>query len=154
MQQLFPANLGSLDLVIGWLLPLVIAVLNRPSFPKWARVLVMVGVAAVAGVIAAATQGVFNDFDWSNAGQLFTTIALIAALAHGFYEKFWLRIGVATAIEEKTSPTPATVTDDGTYNITNVTPVPADPAPTVVSEQPVSIPAPVQNDGIGTNQSV
>lgn len=85
-------------LILGVIAPLLISVVQRPSFSSGARAVIAVVSAAVIGLLTVLAAGTFNPEDW------LTTAAVVLVASHTAYEGFWRPTGVAPAIEEKTSP--------------------------------------------------
>ena len=100
-QEERPKAVSTLDLIsvaVGFLLPPVIAIANRPKWPGWARLLVTVAACAVAGTaIAAATRQLTGK-------RRLEAVTVVVAAAIGFYKAAWHPSGVAPAIEKATSP--------------------------------------------------
>lgn len=81
---------------IAIFLPLIVAVINRPTFPAWGKQLIMVGVALVAGVI---TYGSRNDWDFTNTNGIITAVMGVVAVTQAAYRVLWSK-GAAPAIEQ------------------------------------------------------
>jgi hypothetical protein len=91
------SNLAMWSLIVGALTPPLVAVVQRPTFNKHFRVIVMVAAAAVDGVVVSWLQG---DLDFSR----FTNSALIAGVAIiSAYQGIWKPTGIAPRIERATS---------------------------------------------------
>lgn len=89
------------QLIIGALVPPVIAVVQRPKFPGWARVAIMLVIAVVASVVVLAVQSDLDFHNWSR------TVGLVIVGAIAAYHGIWQPSGIAPAIEAATSPTPS-----------------------------------------------
>lgn len=86
------------QLIIGALVPPLIAVAQRPKFPGWLRVSVMLVVAVVASLVTLAVQ---SDLDWHNWSR---TVGLVIVGAIAAYHGIWQPSGIAPAIEAATTP--------------------------------------------------
>lgn len=84
--------------VVGALMPGLIAVVNRPSWPAWARAAVAVVVSVIAGAMTAYLGGDLHGI------SIVRAILLTLFSALGFYKLIWHPSGVAVAIEKATSP--------------------------------------------------
>jgi len=89
-------SLELISILIGAGMPTVIAVINQPSWPAWARAVATLLVCAVVGGITAAVQGDLTGKRWTEAA------ALIFAAALGTYHAWWKRSGITDAIEKAT----------------------------------------------------
>ncbi|MGW9029907.1 hypothetical protein ACWGQ5_38550 [Streptomyces sp. NPDC055722] len=82
---------------LGYVLPLVIAVVNQPSWRGWVKGLLMLVVAAGDGVGTAYFGDQFH-------GRPVVSCVLIAAIAIGVaYHTVWKPSGIAPALERATS---------------------------------------------------
>lgn len=86
-------------LIVGFLLPLLIAVLQQPGFPKWARATIMAVVCIVGGLVTVTVTGGFHS-----AHGVIAELLLVALAAIAFYEKWWKQIGATQRIELATTP--------------------------------------------------
>jgi len=91
-------NLTMWTLIVGFLLPNVIALVQRPTFGKRTRTAITGVFCAVAGVGTAYLTGDFNGKD------IVSSVLIVGVSTITFYKGFWKSAGVAPAIEEKTSP--------------------------------------------------
>jgi hypothetical protein len=87
-------------LIIGFVMPLLIAVVQRSTWTQTVRALVMAVSSIVAGGLTAYFAGDLNGVDVT------TTILLIGVTAIASYKGFWSPTGVAPKIEAATSPKP------------------------------------------------
>jgi hypothetical protein len=85
-------------LVVGALLPPLIAVAERPTFPSWARAAIALVVSAVAGFVTVWIAGDLNGKSVTSA----ILLTLIAAVSS--YESLWRPTGIAPRVELATSP--------------------------------------------------
>lgn len=90
------------NMIIGFLLPNVISVVQQPRFTPPIRACVT----AVACIIGGVGTSYFNgEFD---ATGLVSSMLTIGVAAITFYKGFWKPTGVAPALENATSKTPPT----------------------------------------------
>ena len=83
--------------LVGALLPTVVALINQPRWPSWARAIMTALTCAAAGAVTAAAAGEFTGRTWlESAGVVFA-----AALAT--YHAWWKPSGVTGAIEKATA---------------------------------------------------
>lgn len=84
------AGLSQIDIAvyggIGSLLPVLVALINRPHFPAWVKQLIMIGLAVVAGVI---TYGLKNGWDFTSSTGLVTALLGVWAATQAAYLLFW-----------------------------------------------------------------
>lgn len=92
-------NPAALALVIGFVTPLVISVVQQPRLVKWQRTAVAVAASVVLGGLTAYAAGMFDD-----AKSVVTVIVVLYTASETFYQKLWKQTGLAGAIEAKTSP--------------------------------------------------
>ena len=90
-------------LLVGFLMPLLLSVIQQPGWSKPVRAIVMFIVCIVGGLITVwvATPGGLSGSSTHGIIGVCLTVALAAV---AFYEKFWKPTGVAPAIEAATSP--------------------------------------------------
>lgn len=93
------SELEQWNFIVGAGLPLLIAVLQRPTFPAAARSMITVATCAIAALIEVhLVHGLHID------GHLFSSILQVTASAIIFYKGVWQPTGLAPVIEAKTSP--------------------------------------------------
>lgn len=80
---------------IGSLLPVLVALINRPHFPSWAKQLIMIVLAVAAGVV---TYGFKNGWDFSSTAGIVTALLGVWAATQAAYLVFWGK-ALAPAIE-------------------------------------------------------
>lgn len=90
-------NLVMWNLVIGFLLPTLISVLQQPRFSQTVRSLIT----AVVCVLGGLGTAYFND--QFNTGDVVGSILITMVAAITFYKGFWKPTGVAPSIEDATS---------------------------------------------------
>jgi hypothetical protein len=88
-------NIDMWLLVVGFLMPLIIAVVQQPGWSEPVRALVM----AVACILAAVGANYFNGALGIPVAQWAEQILLIAVTAIATYKGFWQPTGIAPAIE-------------------------------------------------------
>lgn len=87
------------NLIIGFVsATFIIPLLQRPSFPKWARSLITVVWSVITGVATVAFAG---DLDFTN---VLHSVGLVFIAAIATYHGFAGPTGIAPAIENATSP--------------------------------------------------
>ena len=90
-------NLTMWTLIVGFLLPNVVALVEQPSWSKPART----AVSAVVSVLGGAGTAYFaGDFV---AKDVITSILIVGVASITFYKGFWKPAGIAPVIEQKTS---------------------------------------------------
>ena len=95
------AQLAMLNALIGPFLPPLIAVVNQPKWPTWARSLAMLAVCAATGTLTTALNGDLTGLD------LPAAVLACAAGAVSSYHVWWKpRSGITDAVEHATSPKP------------------------------------------------
>ncbi|MGA5135159.1 hypothetical protein ACPCTO_35815 [Streptomyces olivoreticuli] len=87
---------------VGALLPLLTAVVQRPTWSAEVKKAVAVVVALVAGVITVAGAGGWDQFQ--QGGLTFATIAAVLAASQTTYDLVWKPSTVAPLIEAVTTP--------------------------------------------------
>ena len=97
-------NLAMWGLVVGFLSPLVISVIQQPSWSQQVRSLVMFAFALVAGFGTAWLGGQLNGTD------ITTSVLIVMVTAISTYEGLWKKTGLASVIELATSPKPKALT--------------------------------------------
>lgn len=85
-----------LSLVVGFILPPFIALIQQPKWPDWFRALVTIAVCIAVGSLEAYLQGHLS------AGSILRRIMFVAVSANTTYQGFWKHAG-ARAIENATS---------------------------------------------------
>lgn len=86
------------SLVVGTLAPTLIAVLQQPWWPKWARTLVTALFCLVAGGVTAWLNG-----ELSGRGAV-TAVLLVLVAALATYRSLWKPSGITNVIEIATTP--------------------------------------------------
>lgn len=89
--------------IVAALLPGLIAIINRPTFPAWAKQLVMVVVAVAAGAV---TYGLKNGWDFSSTAGVITALTGVWVATQAAYLVFWKQ-ALAPAIESNVNGGPA-----------------------------------------------
>lgn len=91
------SNLAMWSMVVGFFLPMVIAVIQQPSWSQQVRALVTFGVCVVAGAGTAYFNGDFNTADIASA----ILVTLVTAIS--VYKGLMGPTGIAPKIEAATS---------------------------------------------------
>lgn len=94
-------NLAQWSALIGFLLPILIAVVQRPSFPKWVRTVVGIVFSIGAAILTAMIE---NKLTWNTWA---TSLIFVALAAYTSYGHIWVPIGAAPYVEKKTTPSTA-----------------------------------------------
>ena len=94
----FNTLLIQLSALVGTLLPLLVAVVQRAHWPGWLRTAIGVVAIIVASVITAASQHKLNLNDWA------ASALTVFLLTKTTYLAVWKPSGVAPWIEAATSP--------------------------------------------------
>jgi small basic protein len=87
-------------LIVGFVMPLVIAVVQRSTWTQTVRALVMAVSSLIAGGLTAYFAGQLNGVDVT------TSVLIVAIAAIASYVGFWRPTTVAPKIEAATSPKP------------------------------------------------
>lgn len=82
---------------VAAILPLIVSIINRPHFPAWAKQLIMILVALVAGVL---TYGAKNEWHFDSVNGVITALIGVVAVAQIAYRVLWSK-GAAPAIEQR-----------------------------------------------------
>lgn len=89
------------SLIVGFLAPLLVAVVERPGWPKWLRTVVAAGFSIAAGT---GTVWLTGNLDGRS---VVTSILLVAVTSMAAYKGLWKPASVTLRIEAATSPRPA-----------------------------------------------
>lgn len=106
------SNLVMWNLILGFVIPNLVAVLQQPRWSSSRRAVVTLLVCIVGGVGTAYFNGQFN------LGDIVGSILVTAVAAITFYKNFWKPTGIAPAIENATSKHPPYATKSETGNTT------------------------------------
>jgi amino acid transporter len=87
------------SLLIGAVLPPLLAVVQQPKWPDWLRALVTLLVCVVVGL-----GNVYLNGDLTHATSVVEAILLVLVAALSTYKGLWKPTGVADKIESATSP--------------------------------------------------
>lgn len=90
------------SLVLGFLVPPILAVIQQPKWSQQVRSLVTFGFALLVGF-----GNVWLNGDLSKAADWTSAILIVLISAISTYKGFWKPSGIAPAIETKTSTTQA-----------------------------------------------
>ena len=97
------SNLMMWSLIVGFLAPNLIALVQQPRFTSQMRAGIMFVASVVGGGLTAYFNGQFNFED------VVGSILTVGVASITFYKGLWKPTGVATGIENATSKTPPTV---------------------------------------------
>lgn len=86
-------------LVVGSLLPMLVAVVVRSSWPAWVKGAVAVGSSLVAGTVTALATG-----ELGTAKGWVQSIVIVFGASMVTYKAFWQPTGIGPAIERATQP--------------------------------------------------
>lgn len=93
-------------IILGFVTPLITAVVKRPGMSKQAVQIISLIVAVVIGIGNLFVQGTLSNIDWNLTTALASVVAVIGA-SQAAYALLWKPTGVEPAIDSATSP-PAT----------------------------------------------
>lgn len=88
------------SLIVGFVAPMVIAVLQRPTFPRQLRAVVTVAFCIVVGFVTVLVTGQLTG------KTLTASILIVLVTAMVTYEHLWKATGIAPLVEKATSPPP------------------------------------------------
>ena len=91
-------NPAAVAVVVGFVTPLLISVLQQPNLAKWQRTALSFGASIVLGGLTAYATGMFDD-----AKSLVTVIVVLYTASETFYQKLWKQVGLTQQIEDKTT---------------------------------------------------
>ena len=91
------SNLAMWSLIVGTVLPPLIAIIQQPGWKTWVRTVVAVIIAIIAGFGTVYFLGGINTEDWITS----TLIVLVASIAT--YKGMWAPAGIAPTIETATA---------------------------------------------------
>lgn len=91
------SSLAQISGLVGFLLPLLIAVIQREHWSQQVRTIVGVAACAVAAAVTSYFEGKLNLQDWS------TSVLVIFTLTKTSYLAVWKPTGVTQKVEKKTS---------------------------------------------------
>lgn len=91
------SNFQSYALLVGSLLPVIIAVVQQQRWPDYVRAGVGLVICAVAAAVTAYAQGDLTAERWGEG------LLLVAVAAWSSYQGFWKPTGIAPTVEAKTS---------------------------------------------------
>jgi hypothetical protein len=89
------------SLLVGALLPTIVAVVQQPRWPSWVRAVVGVISSIIAGFVT--TWLVLEDALWERG--MVHAILLVGVASWASYRNFWMPTRIAPTIEAKTSGT-------------------------------------------------
>lgn len=89
--------LGQWTLVLGFVMPLLIAIIQHCNWPKNVKAFIAFMACLSAAAIQLGIEGKFSAGNWAQSGLS------VAALCIAFFHGFWKPLGVADAVEKATS---------------------------------------------------
>jgi uncharacterized membrane protein len=95
------SNLVMWGLVVGFLMPPLLAIVQQPGWSTGLRSVVMFVASLIAG---AGTVYFTGDFDISNPDKIITTVLVVMVTAISTYKGLWQTTNIAPKIEAATSP--------------------------------------------------
>lgn len=87
--------------LVGFLTPLLVAVVKQPRWSKQQKQVISIVVAVVVGVLNLLAQGVLNEASFTPSGAL-ATLVLVLGASQGAYALLWKPTGVSDRIEVAT----------------------------------------------------
>lgn len=91
-------SLEMLSALVGSLLPMLVAVVNRAHWASWVKGVVVLLSSAAAGAVTAWLNGQLTGLRWTEAAFIIATSAVVT------YKTFWQPTGIGPAIEKATTP--------------------------------------------------
>lgn len=85
-------------IVSGFFLPLVIAVIQRPHWPKEFKTVIGFMACVACAAIQLSIEGK------ADAKNFFPTLILVLTISISTFQHFWKPLGIADAVEKATSP--------------------------------------------------
>lgn len=98
-------DLAQWSALVGFLLPLLVAIIQRPGFSKKTRTFIGIAASAVAAFFTAWAQGKLSLAGWAN------SFIFVAITSWTTYLAVWVPAGAAAWIEAKTTPGAIVVKD-------------------------------------------
>lgn len=93
------SNLAQWSALVGFLVPLVIAIIQQTHWGRTIRTIVGVVSSLAAAVVTAAVQNNLNWNTWATSAIWIVTTAMVS------YRTIWVPLGAAPFIEAKTTTT-------------------------------------------------
>lgn len=91
-------NLEMWSLIVGFALPLILAVIQRPHWPSWVRAVVAFAAFVVVGLGTAYFNGDLNG------KSIVSAVLFVLVTAITSYKGLWQPTGIAPKIESATTP--------------------------------------------------
>lgn len=95
------SNLVMWGLIVGFLMPPLLAIVQQPGWSASVRSIVMFAAAIVAGLGTVYFNG---GLDLSSPDRVITTVLVVMVTAISTYKGLWQTTGIAPKIEATTSP--------------------------------------------------
>ena len=92
------SDLEMWSLLVGVLLPIVVATINRSVWPGWAKAAVVIVTSSAAGGVTAWLTGVLTGGTWLHSALV------VGVAAVGSWRVFWRPSGIGPAVERATEP--------------------------------------------------
>lgn len=80
--------------IVGFLLPALVAVVNREEWKPWLKAVVALGSSILAGTVTALLSGDFTGTNWV------TAIGIVFAASAASYKLWWKGSGISDKIEK------------------------------------------------------
>jgi len=88
----------AISAAVGFVLPLLVSVVNRSYWPGWVKGVVVILSSLVAGVVTAwATEGLTGK-------SIVESVLVVGGAAIAAYKLFWQPTGIGPALEKATEP--------------------------------------------------
>lgn len=96
------SNLAQWSALVGFLIPLAIAVVQQTHWRRWVRTVIGVVCSLGAAIITAAVENRLTWNTWATSAIWIVTTAMVS------YRTIWVPLGAAPTIEAKTTVAPTT----------------------------------------------
>jgi len=90
-------DLAMWNAIVAAVLPMIIALIQQPTFPRWARATITLVVCAIGGLVTTYVTDQWNSED------VVTSVLTIFAAVLAFHTAFFKPTGITDAIENATS---------------------------------------------------
>lgn len=82
------------DAVVGFVLPLLVSLINRPEWKSWVKATVALTASVAGGTVTALLAGEFTGSSW------ISSIGIVFASSQAFYHLWFKNSGITSWIEE------------------------------------------------------
>ena len=96
-------KLGSLNILIGALLPLIIAIVVQAKLPRWANMILTILICAGVGTLTVYISDAGLHWISFNATNVLITLATIFAASQAVYAAYWNKSPVMAKVNEVTN---------------------------------------------------